>query len=65
MLIVNLASHCGFTPQYAELQKLYQQDENLVILGFPSNNFGKQEPGSDDEDQQFLQDKLWSYFSFV
>ncbi len=47
VLIVNLASLCGFTPQYEELQALYEKAENLVILGFPANNFGGQEPGSD------------------
>lgn len=49
VLVVNLASKCGFTPQYAELEKLNQSNKNLVILGFPSNNFGNQEPGSDSE----------------
>ena len=53
ILIVNLASECGFTPQYAELEKLYKQDKNLVILGFPANNFGKQEPGNDTEINNF------------
>jgi len=48
VLVVNLASECGFTPQYAELEKLFKQ-EKFVILGFPSNNFGKQEPGNDRE----------------
>jgi len=47
VLIVNLASLCGFTPQYEELQALYENAENLLILGFPANNFGEQEPGSD------------------
>ncbi len=49
VLIVNLASLCGFTPQYTELQELYEKAEGLVILGFPANNFGEQEPGSDAE----------------
>lgn len=49
VLVVNLASQCGFTPQYAELEKLNQLNKDLVILGFPSNNFGGQEPGSDSE----------------
>ena len=49
VLLVNLASKCGFTPQYAELEKLNQSNKNLIILGFPSNNFGNQEPGSDSE----------------
>ncbi|MGN6267693.1 MAG: glutathione peroxidase [Ginsengibacter sp.] len=53
VLVVNLASLCGYTPQYAALQKLYEQTESLVILGFPSNNFGSQEPGSDDEINSF------------
>lgn len=53
VLIVNLASQCGFTPQYEELEKLYKQNKNLEILGFPSNNFGSQEPGTDEEINQF------------
>jgi glutathione peroxidase len=53
VLIVNLASQCGYTPQYAELEELHQQNENIIILGFPSNNFGAQEPGTDDEIAEF------------
>jgi len=53
VLIVNLASLCGFTPQYEELQQLYEKTENLVILGFPANDFGDQEPGSDTEISNF------------
>jgi glutathione peroxidase len=55
VLIVNTASKCGFTPQYEELEKLYREykDENLVIIGFPANNFLKQEPGSNEEIIQF------------
>ena len=54
ILIVNTASECGFTPQYEELQKLHEQfGEKLVIIGFPANNFGKQEPGTNDEIQAF------------
>ena len=49
ILIVNLASQCGYTPQYAELEQLHRQNKNIVVLGFPSNNFGAQEPGSDEE----------------
>lgn len=50
ILIVNTASACGYTPQYADLQKLYDQYKNkLVIVGFPANNFGGQEPGSNEE----------------
>ena len=55
LLIVNVASKCGLTPQYEGLEKLYQakKDQGLEILGFPANNFLEQEPGSDDEIQQF------------
>ncbi len=54
VLIVNVASECGYTPQYEDLQKLYEQyGDKLVILGFPANNFGGQEPGSNEEIQAF------------
>lgn len=55
LLLVNVASKCGLTPQYEGLEKLYQnqKDQGLEILGFPANNFLEQEPGSDDEIQQF------------
>lgn len=55
VMIVNTASKCGFTPQYEDLEKLYQQykDSNFVIIGFPSNNFMSQEPGSDSEIKEF------------
>ena len=53
VLLVNVASQCGFTPQYAELEQLHQQNKELVILGFPSNNFGAQEPGSNEEIAEF------------
>ncbi len=53
VLLVNLASQCGYTPQYAELEKLHQQNKNLIILGFPSNNFGGQEPGTNEEIAKF------------
>lgn len=55
VLIVNTASHCGFTKQYAGLQKLYDsyQDKGLVVLGVPSNDFGEQEPGTSGEIAEF------------
>ena len=51
VLVVNTASHCGFTPQYAGLEDLYKKyaAQGLVVLGFPCNQFGKQEPGGADE----------------
>lgn len=50
VLVVNTASQCGYTPQYADLQKLYDAYKTkLVVVGFPANNFGGQEPGSNDE----------------
>ena len=51
MLVVNVASQCGYTPQYEGLQALYvkYKDQGLVIAGFPANNFGGQEPGSNEE----------------
>lgn len=57
LLIVNTASKCGFTAQYSDLQKLYEQykDQGLVVLGFPCNQFGAQEPGSNDEIHTFCQ----------
>lgn len=57
LLVVNTASRCGFTKQYADLQKLYDtyKDRGLVILGVPSNDFGAQEPGSDEEIKQFCE----------
>ncbi|MGC9373693.1 MAG: glutathione peroxidase [Bacteroidales bacterium] len=55
VLVVNTASKCGFTPQYEDLQKLYEKykDKNFVIIGFPANNFMNQEPGSNQEIKQF------------
>jgi len=57
LLIVNTASECGFTVQYADLQKLYEKykDRGLMILGFPSNQFGGQEPGSNEDVSTFCQ----------
>ena len=55
LLIVNVASECGFTPQYAGLERLYRKhkDDGFVVLGFPCDQFGHQEPGTDEEIQQF------------
>jgi len=55
LLIVNVASKCGFTPQYKGLEALYEKykAQDLVILGFPANNFGGQEPGTEQQIQQF------------
>ena len=54
LLIVNTASECGYTPQYADLQALYEKyKDKLVVIGFPANNFGKQEPGSNSDIQSF------------
>lgn len=55
VLIVNTASKCGFTPQYKELQELYDayKDKNFIIVGFPANNFANQEPGSEEEIMEF------------
>ncbi len=57
LLIVNTASACGFTPQFAGLEELHQQyaGKGLVVLGFPCNQFGKQDPGSNDEIASFCQ----------
>ena len=57
VIVVNTASKCGFTPQYEGLETLYQKykDQGLVILGFPCNQFAKQEPGSSAEIEEFCQ----------
>ena len=57
ILLVNVASKCGFTAQYNELQELYEkyQDKGLVIIGVPSNQFGSQEPGSETEIKDFCE----------
>ena len=57
LLIVNTASECGFTPQFAGLQKLWEtyRDRGLVVVGFPSNEFGGQDPGSNEEIGAFCQ----------
>ncbi len=55
LLVVNVASKCGYTPQYAALEKVYEEykGKGLEVLGFPANNFGAQEPGTDPQIKQF------------
>jgi glutathione peroxidase len=55
VMVVNVASKCGFTPQYEQLEALYQKykDQNFVIIGFPANNFKEQEPGTEEEIKSF------------
>jgi len=57
IMIVNVASKCGLTPQYTDLQKLYEtyKDDNFIIIGFPANNFLSQEPGTNEEIAEFCQ----------
>ena len=56
ILFVNVASKCGFTPQYKDLEKLHQEyNDKLVVVGVPCNQFRKQEPGNSDEIQEFCQ----------
>jgi glutathione peroxidase len=59
LLIVNVASKCGNTPQYRELEAVYRKykDKGLVVLGFPANDFGSQEPGTNEEIKQFCSSK--------
>lgn len=56
LLIVNVASQCGYTPQYADLEKLHEDfGDKVVVLGFPANNFGSQEPGTNSQIAEFCQ----------
>ena len=67
LAIVNVASKCGFTPQYAGLEALYQQyrDKGLIVLGVPCNQFGGQEPGSEEEIKQFCQSRFGVSFPMM
>ena len=57
LLLVNVASYCGYTPQYQGLESLYEKykDRGLVVIGFPANNFGQQEPGTNAEIKEFCE----------
>jgi glutathione peroxidase len=59
VLVVNVASRCGFTPQYTALESTYEKykDQGFVIIGFPANNFGGQEPGTNEEIKHFCESK--------
>ena len=67
IMVVNTASECGLTPQYADLQKLYDQykDQDFVIVGFPANNFGGQEPGSDQQIASFCKENYGVTFPMM
>ena len=65
-MIVNTASECGLTPQYEDLQKLHEQyGDKLVIVGFPANNFGAQEPGTDKQIASFCQENYGVEFPMM
>jgi glutathione peroxidase len=67
LMVVNTASQCGYTPQYEGLQKIYSKykDEGFFVLGFPANNFGAQEPGSDEEIKNFCNTRFKVTFQMV
>src|SRR5271169_691181 len=67
VLVVNTASECGFTPQYEGLEKLYEamKDNGVVVMGFPSNDFGGQEPGNATEIQQFCSTRFHVQFPMM
>src|SRR5689334_14997456 len=63
-LVVNVASQCGYTPQYKALESVYEKykDRGFVVLGFPANNFGAQEPGTNAEIKTFCESKYFVKF---
>lgn len=67
LLIVNVASECGLTPQYDGLEKLHEKyaDKGLRVVGFPANEFGAQEPGSNDQIQEFCRTKYGVKFDMM
>jgi len=67
VMVVNTASECGLTPQYKDLQKLYDtyKDKNFVIIGFPANNFGQQEPGTNKEIAAFCRENYGVTFPMM
>jgi glutathione peroxidase len=67
VMVVNVASQCGLTPQYEQLQKLYEKYEknNFVIIGFPANNFMEQEPGTNQEIKEFCTSKYGVTFPMM
>ncbi len=67
VMVVNTASKCGLTPQYKDLQALYEkyENQNFVIIGFPANNFMGQEPGSDEEIAEFCERNYGVYFPMM
>jgi glutathione peroxidase len=67
VMIVNVASKCGFTPQYKDLEEIYEkyQSDNFIIIGFPANNFMSQEPGTASEIRKFCTDKYGVTFPLM
>ena len=67
IMVVNTASECGLTPQYEDLQKLYEsyKDKDFIIVGFPANNFGQQEPGNDMEIAKFCKENYGVSFPMM
>lgn len=66
LLLVNVASRCGYTPQYEDLQKLHEQyGDQVTILGFPANNFGGQEPGTNEQIKEFCSSKFGVTFTMM